>query len=167
MGKIFDAELNRIKEIQSYNVERASTMLDDMATAYISASDHGGLDKALAAVRTFKKLLRSHGHTTADINDFLIEKSYISKRRIRELKTESIFYGGDSVTIKEEIMDIKTDYTPDNNNTVDLIISELKSKPVLLEALKKNCSIQYLSYDLNISQPTALKKFYEQYKDII
>lgn len=166
MGLNFNSELDRIKEIQSYNVERASKMLDDLSTAYISASEHGGLDKSLIAVRTFKKLLRSHGFTIADINDFLIEKSYISKRRIRDLKTESIFQS-DSQSIRPEIMAIKTEYTPDNNNTVDLIISELKSKPVLLEALKKNCSIQYLSHDLNISQPTALKKFYEQYKDII
>jgi hypothetical protein len=55
MRENFDKELQRIKKISAYDIDRACRMLDDMGTAYISASEYGHLDTALTAVKVAKK----------------------------------------------------------------------------------------------------------------
>jgi len=163
MGKIFDDELNRIKDIQAYNTERASGMLDDLASAYISASEFNGLDNSLIAIRTGKKALRAVGHSKAIVNDYFIERSYLSKTRLKSFKNDSIYT--DSGLIRHDIESIK-----DRESSLpvnDLIIEELKSRPALLTALKNGYSRQYINQAFKIDKSIALKNFYNQYKNII
>ena len=87
-------------------------MLDDMGTAFISATEFNHLDKALIAVRTAKKSLRAQGFNNDYISDYFIQRSYLSKTTLRQLRNESIFTG-EGAEIKEEV--IKNNYNVPGN----------------------------------------------------
>ena len=162
MREQFDSELKRIEKISTYNKDRAVSMLDDMATAFISANEYGHLDTSLVVVRATKKLLRSQGYTRDEVNDYLLENSYLSKTQIRKLRVQSI----DDIQYSQEIAD-KRPALFDSCTTTDLIIDSLKSRPELLNCLKNGMPRKTLEDKFRLSNSSTLIKFYEQHKDII
>lgn len=164
MRENFDNELKRAEEISKYNKTRAYSMLDDMATAYISVGEYGHLDMALIAIRQAKKALRASGHNSDFIQDYFLQRSYLSKTTLRQLRNESI-YTGDSVSIRPEIINRVAHHN--DKTTTDLIIDTLQSRPELLSCLQRGVSKQYLAKKFNVTQPETLKQFYNKYKDII
>lgn len=164
MREEFDKTLKEIEEIKKYNQYRASAMLDDMGTAFISVSEYGHLDDALKAVRMAKKSLRAAGHDRDFIEDYFLQRSYLSKTTMRQLKNESI-YTGDTMTIAPVIENRIASHC--DMTTTDMIINELRSRPELLSALRKGVSKQYLDQKFHVGQPETLKHFYNKHKDII
>ncbi len=163
MGEIFDKELNKAKKLSSYNKTKAYKLYDDMATAYIS-DEFDGLDKSLVAVKTAKKALRAKGIRQDIIDDYFLQRSYLSKTVLRQLVNDSI-YTDNTVSIAPHIENIKD--REQKRIETDLIIDTLKSKPILLSALKRNVSAQYITQKLRIHNATILKDFYNKHKDII
>jgi len=163
MREQFNSELERIEKISKYATGRASGMLDDLATAYISASEFGHLDKSLISIRTAKKHMRAQGHTKEQINDYFLERSYLSKTTLRQITTDSIYNADNSLKPIIENLTINN-Y---NENVTDIIIDKLKSEPVLLSALRRGVSEAHLRQNLKIKNATLLKNFYEKHKDII
>ena len=161
--EIYDNELKRIEKISGYNKTRAYSMLDDMATAYISNKEYGHLDKSLIVTRTARKNLKAQGFSKAEIDDFLLQKSYLSKTTMRKICNDSIY--NDDMSIKPIVENIPALYK--EKQATDLLIDTLKSKPDLLKALKKGISQQALNKHYNIVNATALKDFYRKHKDII
>lgn len=161
MGEIFNTELKRIKEISAYNKSRAYSMLDDMATAYLS-TDFNGLDKSLLAVKTTKKLLRSMGYSKSEIQDYLLEHSYITKTRIRKLRIESIY--NEDCTIRKEVENVPM--YAETSKPIDIIIDTLKSRPELLSALKRRVNKGTLSDYYHVTSPVLLQNFYDKHKDL-
>jgi hypothetical protein len=163
MREKFDSELQRIKKISAYDTERACRMLDDMATAYISVSEYGHLDTALTAVKVAKKAMRAQGLTQDLIDDYFLQRSYLSKTQLRDFKNQSIYTdtGDIAKTITSKIA-LFTDRT-----TTDLIIDRLQSQPELLSALKRGVSAQYITQKLDVPNSTLLINFYKKHKSII
>jgi hypothetical protein len=62
MREKFNSELNRIEKISVYDKERASRMLDDLGTAFISAPEYGHLDASLVSIKVAKKAMRAGHH---------------------------------------------------------------------------------------------------------
>lgn len=162
-SEIFNEQLEKARKISGYNKIRSSRILDDLATAYIS-NQFDGLDSSYYAVKSIRKSLLSQGFTVSEIDDYLLEYSYITKTQINKLRNQSI-YMNDGISIVPEIENIK-DRELKRINT-DLIIDTLKSKPALLSALQKNISQQALNKYYNIKNATALKEFYNNNKEII
>ena len=160
MGERFNEELKKISEIKTYS-KRKQRLLDDLATAYIQHDTP--LDKALVSVKSLKKALRVNGYNDAQIEDYLIEFSYISKTQIRKLYTESIY--NEDCTIRKEIECIPSFHT--EKSLTDLIIEEIQSRPKLLNALKKGTSEANIRQNYNIANSTLLINFYNANKDII
>ena len=158
----FDSELNRIEAISKYNKDRSLSMLDDMATAFISAPAYGHLDKSLTAVRVARKALRATGKTKADIDDYLLECSYISKTKLKHLTTASIY----TDTTLDQLAD-KRPALFTERTTTDLIIDTLKSKPELLSALQRGVKKSGLQETYGVHKPTMLIDFYARHKSII
>jgi len=162
MRENFDKELNKIKTI---NKSKSYRLLDDLATSYISAyADNKHLDESLLYVKLTRKYLTSKGFTVAEIDDYLLERSYISKVQLNRLKTESI-YMNDSPAIARHIENIQDRL--EKKKTTDIIIDHLKSKPELLRALKKGINKSNLNRKYNIENPVLLQKFYAEHKGII
>ena len=160
MGKIFDKRLEEISKMKIYS-KRKQRALDDLATAYLQ--DGKPLDQGLHEVNKIKKALKATGYSAQQIEDFLIERSYIGKTSLRKYYHESIY--NEDYTIKKVVECVPAFYT--EKSLTDLIIEEIQSRPKLLNALKNKASKQYLSQKLNINQPALLKDFYAANKDII
>ena len=161
MGEKFNTELNKIQNMKNYNKTK-QRLLDDMATAYISDS-FNGLDESLISVKSMRKALRANGYTVQEIDDFLVEYSYITKRQIRLYYNQSIY--NEDLTVRKEVEAIPTFYN--EQCLTDSIIEELNKRPKLLKALKKGVNKSYLSRDLNIKNPVLLQDFYNKHKAII
>jgi len=162
MRENFNMQLSKVEKMKT---EQRFRLIDDLATAFISSyasNDH--LDKSLMYVNLTRKVLLIKGFTLAEIDDYLLEQSYISKRQINRLRTESI-YMNDNMSIAPHIEN-KADRQQEKNGT-DIIIDKLHSEPVLLSALKRNVSEAHLRQNLKIKNATLLKNFYEKHKDII
>jgi hypothetical protein len=162
MREQFDSELKRIEKISKYNKDRSIGMLDDMATAYISSNEYGHLDTSLVVVRSTKKLLRSQGFSRDEVNDYMLENSYLSKTQIRKLRLQSL----DDVQYSKEIIDNRP-LLHSERTTTDLIIDGLKSRPALLNALKRGVVKQNLTQNYNVANAQLLINFYEKHKSII
>lgn len=161
MGEKFNAELEKIKEISVYNKSKAYSMLDDMATAYLS-SEFDGLDKSLLAVKATRKYLIAKGFTRAEINDYLLQRSYISKTSLRKLRLESIY--NEDFSIRYEVEN--TQAYNETAKPVDIIIDTLKSRPELLACLKHGMKRDTLSKKFNIPNTTMLINFYKEHEQL-
>ena len=164
MGKYFDEKLSKVSQLAKYNKVKSSRILDDMATAYISGVELKGLDEALSGVFSIRKSLLSQGYTIAEIDDYLLEYSYITKTQIRKLRTQSI-YMNDSVSIAPNIENIETKVQ--KRKETDLIIDILKSKPDLLKALQKGIARTTIESKFKTCNTSKLIDFYNQHKSII
>lgn len=165
MRENFDLQLSKIAKYQkrhSSNSVKASELLDDMATAFISAKEYGHLDESLKAVKSTRKLLLSQGYSRQEINDYFLQHSYISKTRIRKLRIESI----DDTESNTIIADTRSALF-NSHTTTDRIINSLKARPELLSALQQGIDKRRLSDTFHISSPVLLQHFYAKYKDII
>ena len=160
MGEIFDKRLKEVSNMKGYS-KRKQRALDDLATAYLQ--DGKPLDQGLHEVNKIKKSLRATGYSQQVIEDFLIERSYINKTSLRKYYHESIY--NEDMSVKIQVECIPSFHT--DKCLTDLIIEEIKSRPKLLNALRKNVDKAYLSRDLKISNPVLLQQFYNQYKEII
>lgn len=161
--EIFNEQIKKAEKLSHYNKSRASRLLDDLATAYIS-QDFNTLDKSFYAVKSARKSLSSAGYTLAEIDDYLLQYSYITKTQINKLRNQSI-YLNDSISIAPHIENIQDKET--KIKETDLIIDTLKSNKKLLRALQKNTRQDHISEKFKISNPVLLKQFYEQHKSII
>ena len=161
MGEKFNNELSKIKNMKTYSKVKQRA-LDDLATAYISNS-YNSLDESLIAVKSMRKALKASGYSTQQIEDFLIQFSYITKSHIRKVYNQSIYNDDNSLIPPVAMMPaMHTDST-----TTDLIIEELKNRPALLKALKENKSRDTIAHTFKINNTTLLKKFYDANKSII
>lgn len=160
MGEVFNKRLEEVRNMKTYS-KRKQRALDDLATAYLQ--DGKPLDQGLHTVNKIKKALRATGYSIQQIEDYLIEYSYITKKSIRKYYHESIY--NEDCSLKTVVECVPAFYR--DETTTDLIIDELKSRPKLLKALKNDVSKQYLSQRLHINQPALLKDFYAKHKDII
>ena len=162
MGKQFNKELEKAKELSKYNTHKASKLLDDIATAYIS-TEFNGLDKSLIAVKTAKKAMRAQGIPAHIIDEFFIERSYLSKSQLRNFVNDSIYTEENNINpVIECIPSFHRD-----ENTTDLIIAELKSRPQLLNALQKGMRQDHLAEKFKVKNPTLIINFYNKNKSII
>ena len=98
------------------------------------------------------------------IDDFFIERSYLSKTRLRNILNDSI-YTGDSVTIKPEI--VNRPALHDDRTTTDIIIDGLKSRPQLLSALQRGLTQSTITEVYKVKNAQLLINFYNKHKDII
>lgn len=160
---IFEEQIEKAKKLSGYNKQRASRLLDDLATAYISDS-FDTLDKSYYAVKSARVSLRAQGFTVSEIDDYLLEYSYLTKTKINKLRHQSI-YMNDSPAIAPYIENIESRETKRICN--DLIIDTLKSRPALLKALQKNMSASNITRDLKVKNATLLINFYNEHKSII
>ena len=160
MGEIFDKRLKEVSKMKTYS-KRKQRALDDLATAYLQ--DGKPLDQGLYEVNKIKKSLRATGYSQQEIEDFLIERSYISKTSLRKYYHESIY--NEDYSIKTVVECIPAFHT--EKSLTDLIIEEIKNRPKLLNALRKKVDKAYLSRDLKIQHPVLLQQFYNANKDII
>ena len=106
MGEIFNKRLSEVQNMKSYSKTKQRA-LDDLATAYLQHNIP--LDEGLKEVNTIKKALRANGYSVQEIEDYLIEYSYISKTQIRRLFHQSIY--NEDLTIKSHIEVIPAHYT--------------------------------------------------------
>ena len=164
MGEKFNEELKKAEKLRKYNSYKASKLLDDMATAYIS-TEFNGLDNSLVAVKTAKKAMRAQGIPQHIIDEYFIERSYLSKTQLRSFVNDSIYTEDNSMRIKTVVELIPAFYT--NKTTTDIIIEELKSRPELLDALKRGIAKSGLTERYHVTSPVLLQNFYNKHKDII
>ena len=160
MGELFNKRLEEISKIKEYSKWKQRA-LDDLATVFIQRDK--SLDQGIHEVNKLKKALRATGYNSQQIEDYLIEYSYITKKSIRKYYHESIY--NEDYTIKKVVECIPAFHT--EKSLTDLIIEEIKNRPKLLNALKNKASKQYLSQKLFINQPALLQDFYNANKDII
>ena len=160
MGEVFNKRLEEISKMKIYS-KRKQRALDDLATAYLQ--DGKPLDEGLHEVNKLKKALRLTGYSSQQIEDYLIEYSYISKKSIRKYYHESIY--NEDMSISSHVENIPAFYT--EQCLTDIIIDELKIRPALLKALRKGASRESLAITYKINNSTLLQNFYEKYKDII
>ena len=163
MGQIFDEEISKAEKIAKYNKTRSAKLLDDMATAYLS-TEFNGLDKSLIAVKTAKKALRAQGYSQADIEDYMLQRSYLSKTNLRHLCNDSIYTGDDNML--NPVIELRVASHSDRCTT-DLIIDELQTRPALIRALKKDCTVRNLEITYKVNNAQLLKNFYSKNKEII
>ena len=162
MGEKFNSELEKAEKLSKYNIHKASKLFDDLATAYIS-TEFNGLDKSLIAVKTAKKALRAQGIPAHIVNEFFIERSYLSKSQLRNFVNDSIYTEENNINpVVECIPSFHRD-----ENTTDLIIAELKSRPELLKALQKGTRQDHIAEKFNVNNPTLIINFYNKNKSII
>ena len=160
MGEIFNKRLEEISKMKGYS-KRKQRALDDLATAYLQ--DGKPLDQGLHDVNKLKKSLRATGYSMQQIEDFLIEYSYISKASLRKYYHESIY--NEDMSVKTYVECIPALHT--DKSTTDLIIDELKNRPTLLRALQKNTSEANIRQNYGIANSTLLINFYKANKNII
>ena len=164
MGEKFDTEIKKAEKLSKYNMYKASKLLDDLGTAYIS-TEFNCLDNSLIAVKTAKKAMRAQGIPQHIIDEYFIERSYLSKTQLRSFVNDSIYTEDDSMKTKLVVELIPAFHT--DKTTTDIIIDELKSRPVLLSALQRGVSAQFITQKLNVPNAIALKNFYKKNKSII
>ena len=164
MGEKFNTEIKKAEKLSKYNSYKASKLLDDLATAYIS-TEFNGLDDSLIAVKTAKKAMRAQGIPQHIIDEYFIERSYLSKTQLRNFVNDSIYTEDESMRIKPVIELIPAFHT--DKTITDIIIDELKSRPELLRALKKGVSKSGLTERYHVTSPVLLQNFYNKHKDII
>ena len=161
MGEIFDNKLSKIQNMKKYSLNK-ERMLSDMATAYISDS-FNGLDESLKAVHSMRRALSAAGYTLQEIDDFLIERSYITKSQINKMFNQSIYNDDNSLIASVECVPaFHTD-----KSTTDIIIEELERRPALIKALEKGMRVDQIQRDFKVNNSTVLKNFYNAHKDII
>lgn len=162
MGEKFNSELEKAEKLSKYNIHKASKLLDDLATAYIS-TEFNGLDKSLIAVKTAKKALRAQGIPAHIVDEFFIERSYLSKSQLRNFVSDSIYTEENNINpVIECIPSFHRD-----ENTTDLIIAELKSRPELLKAIQRGVLPNNIQRDFKVNNPTLIINFYNNNKSII
>ena len=161
MGEQFDKELQKAEKLSKYNMSRASRLLDDMATAYLSDEFHG-LDKSLVAIKTAKKAMRAQGIKQDIIDEYFLQRSYLSKTQLRQFVNDSI-YTGDS--LRPEVENIVALHM--SRTTTDLIIDGLHNRPELLSALQRGVQKATLVKTYGMHNPVLLQNFYNKHKDII
>ena len=108
-------------------------------------------------------MLRATGYSPDQVNDFILERAYISKADIRKVFNESIYNFDD--TIRKEIETIPAHFT--GQCTTDLIIDELKTRPELLKALDNKMDLSNIQKKFKVNNVSMLQKFYDANKDII
>ena len=165
MGEKFNREIEKIKAIKTYS-KRKQVLLDDMASGFLTAyAEHEcSLDKGLIRIKSTRKALMAIGNYSIDqINDFIIEQSYISKSTLRKMFHQSIYNYDD--TIRNDVETIPAHFS--GKCTTDLIIDELKNRPALLNDLKNGMCADNIQRKHKINNTTLLKNFYEANKDII
>lgn len=159
MGKIFDEVLTQAEELQKLdNYDRASKLLDDLGTAYINGFEFNGLDKSLIAVRTGKKALRMRGTQAQLVDDFMLERSTLSKTQIKRFLNESLYS-------TPECQELQAPHI--KNNEVDQVISEIESRPYLITCLQAGHSRQYIEQTFNLKGVVELQNFYKKHQSII
>lgn len=163
MREKFDSEIQKAIS-KRYNKKLSSRLFDDLATAYISQPAHGHLDDSLKAVKSTRSILAREGYSTAEIDDYLLEHSYLSKTRISKLRTKSIHID-DSGILNPAIENRIACHS--DQTTTDMIINEIHNRPELLRALQKGIHKSNLNRKYNIPNPVLLQKFYQFHKDII
>jgi len=163
MGEKFNAELQKAEKLSKYNMSKASRLLDDMATAYLS-TDFDGLDKSLVAVKTAKKAMRAQGIRQDIIDDFFLQRSYLSKTTLRSLVNDSI-YMGDTVIVIPTIENRIASHN--DKTTTDLIIDFVQSRPDLLSCLQRGTAREVIAKKFQLSNTTLLINFYNRHKEII
>ena len=161
MGEKFNNEISKVQTMKIYSKQKQRA-LDDLATAYISDS-LGDLDQSLIGVKSIRKTLRANGYSQQEIEDYLIQYSYITKTQILKLYNQSIY--NEDLTVKYEVECIPAFHS--NKSTTDLIIDALKNRPDLLRALKKDMRQDHISEKFKVNNPVLLKQFYEANKNII
>lgn len=162
MGEKFDTEIKKAEKLSKYNSYKASKLLDDLGTAYIS-TEFNGLDKSLIAVKTAKKALRAQGIPAHIVNEYFIERSYLSKSQLRSFVNDSIYTEDNEINpIVECIPSFHRD-----ENTTDLIIAELRSRPELLKAIQRGVLPNNIQRDFKVKNPTLIINFYNKNKSII
>ena len=160
MGEIFDKRLEEISKMKTYSKQKQRA-LDDLATAYLQ--DGKPLDQGLFIVNSIKKALRANGYNQQEIEDYLIEFSYISKTQIRNLFHQSIY--NEDCSVKKVVECIPSFHT--EKSLTDLIIEEIQNRPALLKALRKNKAATHITRDHQVHNATLLKNFYDKHKNII
>lgn len=164
MGEKFNTEIEKIKAIKTYS-KRKQILIDDMASGFLAAyaDNDCSLDQGLIRIKTMRKMLRAKGYTPDQVNDFIIERAYISKADIRKIFNESIYNFDD--TIRKEIETIPAHFS--GQCTTDLIIDELKRRPELLQALENRKDLSNMQKKFKVNNISMLQKFYDANKDII
>lgn len=165
MGEKFNNEIEKIKEIKTYS-KRKQVLCDDMASAFLTAyaDNECSLDQGLIRIKSTRKALMAIGSYSIDqINDFIVEQSYISKSTLRKMFNQSIY--NDDDTIRNDIETIPAHFS--GQCTTDLIIDELKNRPALLNDLKNGMRADNIQRKHKINNTTLLKNFYDANKDII
>jgi hypothetical protein len=157
----YETKLKELSKMKVYN-QRKEQQLSDMATAYL-ATEYKTLDESLKATRTIRKVLRSLAFTNDEINDYLIQHSYVNKDMIKKFYNLSLY--GEDGEIKKDIEKVIAHHT--DKTTTDIIIDAIKSRPQLLSALQRGVSKSGLTERYNISSPVLLQNFYAKHKDII
>ena len=161
MGEKFDEQLKKVHAL-SDKCSYKTRLIDDLGTAYLS-TDFNGLDESLKAVRKARKYLTAQGFSQADIDDYFLEKSCLSKTRLKQLRNESIYNEDCSIRREVEVIPI----LHDSRTTTDKIIDGLQSRSDLLSALQKDMKKSWLNKKFGISNPPMLINFYQKHKDII
>ena len=164
MGEKFNAEIKKAEKLSKYNSYKASKLLDDVATAYIS-TEFNGLDNSLVAVKTAKKAMRAQGIPNHLIDEYFIERSYLSKTQLKSFVNDSIYTEDDSTKLRPVVELIPAFHN--DKTTTDIIIEELKSRPELLDALKRGVSKSGLTERYHVTSPVLLQNFYSKNKSII
>ena len=142
-------------------------MLDDCATALISQGQYNNdTDKSLQAVKNVRHILTSKGYSQAEIDDYLLERSYLSKTQIKNLRNSSIFEDSEELKI---VPDIKLRIAlHSDKTTTDLLIDAIQSKPLLLSCLQKNMRPDNIQRKFpQLKNVTLIANFYSEHKDII
>ena len=160
MGQLVNEELEKLSKTKKYSLSK-ERKLSDIATAYIS-DEFKGVDESLKAVRKMRKALLMAGFSLQEIDDFLIERSYITKKQISNMFNQSIYNEDCSLIPVVECIPFHTDKT-----TTDIIIDELKTRPELLKALQNKVTASNLTRDYKVKNSTLLINFYRKHKDII
>ena len=160
----FNSEIEKIKAIKTFS-KRKQILIDDLASGYLSAyaDNECSLDQGLIRIKTMRKMLRAKGYSSDQVNDFIIERAYISKADIRKIFNESIYNFDDS--IRTDVETIPAHFN--GQCTTDLIIDELKARPELLKALDNKMDLSNMQKKFRITNVSLLQQFYNANKDII
>ena len=156
----FIEQLEEIKKIKTYS-EKKQNLLDDMASAYI-ADNKGDLNESIKSIKTMRKALKMKGYSLREINEYILQYSYLSKSKINRMFSQSMYNEDNSI---KSVVECVPFFTP--HSTTDLIINELKTRPALVRALKKNIDNSSMQKTYNVKNPALIKKFFAQYENLI
>jgi hypothetical protein len=162
MNEKINNEINKVTEINKYNKQRASKLMDDIATAYLM-EDEAGEDTALIKVKGCKKSMRANGVPQHIIEEAMLYRP-LSKVRVRDIQLDSI-YQGDGVTVHPIVERQPALY--DTHTTTDILIDGLKSRPELLSALQRGVRPEHIQHKFHTPHTTLLVNFYSKHREII